>query len=123
MKILKELSIILGILFFSHIIIEVTRFPIPAPVLGMIVLLFALLTGLIKLGSIEKVSGFLLDNLTLLFIPGGVGLLTSIGLIKGQLLRGLAVVIITMAIGMGVTGITVQLLRKAKKEGVEKCNT
>ena len=115
MRILKELSILLGILFFSHVITEVTALPIPVPVLGMIFLLFALITGLIKIKSIEKLSRFLLDNLSLLFIPGGVSLLTSMDLIKGQLIRGIAVAIITMAIGMGAAGITVQLLRNAKK--------
>ena len=119
MKILKELAIIVGILFIAHITQYITKIPIPATVLGMIILLICLLTGIVKLGQIESVSQFFLDHLTFLFIPGGVGLIASLDLIKEQWLPILAVIILTTALVMAATGLTVQLLKGRRKEGIK----
>ena len=115
MKILKELAIIMGILFVSHVIKEISNIPIPATVLGMIIMLLLLLSGIVKAKNIEKTANFLLDNLTFLFIPGGVGLITSFGLIKGQVIKILLVVVAATAIGIATTGLTIKLLIKYKK--------
>ncbi|CAK7027983.1 CidA/LrgA family protein [Tissierella carlieri] len=119
MKILKELGIILGILFIAHIIQQIAKIPIPATVLGMIILLICLLTGILKLEKIETVSEFFLDHLTFLFIPGGVGLIASLELIKEQWLPILVVIILTTALTIVVTGLTVQLLTGRGKEEIK----
>lgn len=119
MKILKEFTIIVGILFLSHIIHKVTNMPIPATVLGMILLLIFLLTGLVKLEQIETVSDFFLDNLTFLFVPGGVGLILSLDLLKDQWLPTLFILLFTTGLVMVVTGLTVQLIKGRKKEEVK----
>ncbi|MDR7857451.1 CidA/LrgA family protein [Tissierella sp.] len=119
MKIIKELAIIVGILFVAHVTQMITKIPIPATVLGMILLLICLLTGMLKLESIENVSKFFLDHLTFLFIPGGVGLIASLGLIKEQWLPILIVIVLTTALVIAATGSTVQLL-KGKRKGVVK---
>lgn len=116
MKILKELAIITGILFISHILQKLTGIPIPASVLGMMIMLICLVTGVLKIDSIETVTRFLLDNLTILFIPGGVSLITSYVLIKGQVIKILIIAILTGAIGIAVAGLTVKLLNKGEKE-------
>ncbi|MDU5082445.1 CidA/LrgA family protein [Tissierella sp. P1] len=116
MKILKELAIIVGILFIAHITQQITKIPIPATVLGMIILLICLLTGIVKLEKIETVSKFFLDHLTFLFIPGGVGLIASLDLIKEQWIPILAVIILTTALVIAVTGLTVQSLKGRRKE-------
>lgn len=115
MKIIKELSIIMGVLYLSNVIKEVSNMPIPATVLGMVIMLILLLCNIVKPENIETVANFLLDNLTFLFVPGGVGLITSFGLIKGQVTKILIVAIITTAITVAVTGFTVNLLNKQKK--------
>lgn len=119
MKIIKEFSIIVGILFIAHIIQTITNIPIPAPVLGMIILLICLITGILKLEKIETVSQFFLDNLTFLFIPGGVGLILSLELIKDQWLPILLIMILTTALAIAITGLTVQLIKGITKEGIE----
>lgn len=118
MKILRELAIIMGILFMAHIIQQITNLPIPATVLGMVILLICLLTGIVKLEGIETVSQFFLDHLTFLFLPGGVGLIGSLGIIKDQWIPILIVIIISTALVIAATGLTVQLL-KGKQRGVK----
>lgn len=114
MKILKELAIIVGILFIAHVTQSITRLPIPATVLGMIILLVCLLTGILKLEKIENVAQFFLDHLTFLFIPGGVGLIASLGLIREQWLPILIVIVLTTAIVIAATGFTVQILKNKR---------
>lgn len=116
MKVFKELAIIVGILFVANTIQAVTNLPIPGTILGMIILLVALLSGVLKLEQIENVSQFFLDHLTFLFIPGGVGLIASLGLIKDQWLPILIVIILTTALVIAGTGFTVQLLKGRGKE-------
>lgn len=117
MKLLKQLAIICGIFYAGHIFQTATKFPIPSTVLGMIFLLILLLTGIIKLEQIDSVGQFLLDHLTFLFIPGGVGLIASLDLIKDQWLQILILIILSTSIVITVTGLTVQALKGNKKEG------
>ena len=86
----------------------------------MILLLSCLLTGIIKLESIEAVCQFFLNNITLLFVPGGVGLMASFGLIKDQWMQILAVLIIVTLFGIAITGLTVQLIQRIVGKRVVK---
>ncbi|NLN49004.1 MAG: CidA/LrgA family protein [Clostridiales bacterium] len=115
MKILKELTVIIAILFMANAVKEAAKLPIPSAVLGMLFLLLCLLFGIVKLKAIEKISGFLLNNITILFVPGGVGLITSIGLVKDQWFQMLLVAILATIIGISVTGLTVQFMQRVKK--------
>ena len=115
MKILKELTVIIAILFMANAVKEAAKLPIPSAVLGMLFLLLCLLFGIVKLKAIEKISGFLLNNITILFVPGGVGLITSIGLVKDQWFQMLLVAILATIIGISVTGLTIQFMQRVKK--------
>ena len=116
MKVLKQLGILVGILFISHIIRYLTNIPIPVPVLGMIVLFFCLSTGILKIESIDTITQYFLDNLVIFFIPGGVGLITSLNLIKDQWMSIIAVLLLATLFTIITTGLTVQLLRRKGKE-------
>jgi holin-like protein len=66
---LFQLSIIIGFLLLGYCFVNLFSLPVPASVVGMILLFLFLLTGVIKLEWIEKVSSFQLKHLPLLFIP------------------------------------------------------
>jgi len=114
MRVFKELAIIVGILLFSYVIQQLTKMPVPAPVLGMIILLLSLLLGVVKLEDIELVSRFFLDHLTFLFVPSGVGLMVVWGIIKDQWIIIFLISLLTTILAMGITGITVQLIKGNK---------
>lgn len=61
----------------------------------MILLFFLLQFKLIKLHQIEEVSNFLLDNIAFFFIPSGVSLINSLGIIKDNILLFIVVIPIT----------------------------
>ena len=104
MKILRQMGIIFGILFGSHILQKSLGLPIPSTVIGMIILLICLLSGVIKLEMIEEVSKFLLDHLIFFFIPAGVGIMTSVDMIGDKWLSILIVIVLSTIITMVVTG-------------------
>ena len=112
MKILRQVALLLLIVFIGDILNKVFRIPIPGNILGMILLLLALLTGIIKLHQIEEISKFLLDHLSFLFIPAGVGLLAVTGVLKDSWYILLLIAIITTILVMAVTALVVQFLRR-----------
>ena len=116
MKVIKELAIIMSILVLAHIVKVITHIPVPVAILGMIILLVSFIIGLLKVENVEVVSQLLLKNLTLLLIPGGVGLINSYWLVKGKLLEITIVVTLTTIIGLVTTGALIQLLKSLKKK-------
>lgn len=58
--------------------------PIPGPVAGMVLLFFALLISPRLLAGIEHTGTELLRNLSLLFVPAGVGIVVAASSIQGH---------------------------------------
>lgn len=117
MKLFREALIIFGIYLLGELLSSVLHLPIPGNILGMLILFILLCTKTVKVDNISNVTSFLLDHLAFFFIPAGVGLMTSIGIIKSTWWQILIVCIVTTIIVMGVTGIIVQtILRKAKEK-------
>lgn len=119
MKLFRESIIILGIYLISEFISRFFTLPIPGNILGMLVLLALLITKIIKVEQIETLSNFFLDHLAFFFIPAGVGLMSSAGIIKDSWLRIILVCVITTIIAIAATGITVQFISRkiSKRKG------
>ncbi|MCT8975557.1 CidA/LrgA family protein [Clostridium sp. CX1] len=112
MKIIRQLAIILIICFLGELLRRVLNLTVPGNVMGMIILLMLLCTGIIKVEMIEDISKFLLDHLAFFFLPAGVGLIASIALIKDYWYYVLIIAFISTVVVMVVTGITVQLFKR-----------
>lgn len=120
MKLFREAIIIIGIYLISEFISESLSLPIPGNILGMLLLLVLLLTKVIKLEQIETIANFFLDHLAFFFIPAGVGLMNSAGIIADSWFRLIIVCVITTIIIIAMTGITVQFIsRRLSKEEEE----
>ena len=61
---------------------------------------------------IDRISDFLLENLSFFFLPAAVSLITSFGLLEGKWSEILTVSIISTVIILGVTGLTVEFAKK-----------
>jgi holin-like protein len=109
---LKQFSIILSIYFLGELIQKISGLPIPGNVIGMLILFFGLYTGIIKLETIGKISDFLLENLAFFFLPAGVSLMTSFGLLEGKWTSILEISLISTLIVLVVTGLTVEFVQR-----------
>lgn len=112
MKALKQFIIILGISFLGYLISGILPIPIPGNVIGMVILTIGLSTGLVKLKHVEDIANFLLDHLALFFIPPAVGIMVYLSLIKEQLLTILLPTVLSIIIGLLITGKTVEFIMK-----------
>lgn len=55
---------------------------IPGSVIGMVLLFLALAFRLVKPAKVKKLSTLLTENMGLFFLPAGVGLMNSLGIIS-----------------------------------------
>jgi holin-like protein len=120
MKLLRELLIILVIYFAGMILAELTNLPVPGNIIGMILLLILLYTKVVKLEMVDTVAKFFMEHLAFFFIPAGVGLLTSLNIIKDSWVRLVIVCILTTIITIGVTALVVEFMTKEKSKGTKK---
>ena len=75
MDFLNGITILLLYEFIGEVSVFLLRIPVPGPVLGMVMLFITLLVrGRSKL-SLDVASKALLNHLSLLFVPAGVGMM------------------------------------------------
>ncbi|CUP91367.1 murein hydrolase transporter LrgA [Clostridium baratii] len=119
MKLFREALIIFGIYLVGELIVSLTHIPIPGNIIGLLLLLLGLCTKVIKVSQVETVANFFLDHLAFFFLPAGVSLMNSFGIIKASIIQIIIVCIITTAVIIASTGLIVQfivnLLNKDKK--------
>ena len=105
---IASLSLILLCQLIGEVIVRGLGLPMPGPVIGLLFLLILLLardrfgllaTGPLSGGGVESASRALLANLSLLFIPAGVGVVQKLDLLAEH---GIAVIVI-LAISVVVT--------------------
>ena len=118
MKFLKQFSIILFISFLGEILHMLIPLPVPASVYGLVLMLAALITGVLKLGQVRETATFLIEIMPVMFIPAGVGLMESWSALQPVWLPVILITIVTTILVMAVTGrVTQGMIGKEKKNG------
>lgn len=116
MKYLKQFLIILLISALGEGLYALLPLPIPASVYGLVLMLAALTTGILKVEQVKETAEFLIEIMPVMFIPAGVGLLTAWGDLKPIWLPIFIITVITTVFVMVVTGwVTQAVIRKDKK--------
>lgn len=120
MKYVRQFCIILLVSFLGEILHSLFPFPIPASVYGLILMLVALKTGIIKVGQVKKAAEFLIEAMPVMFIPAGVGLMTSWETLKPVCFPIIVITIVTTVFVMVVTGRVTQFVIKREQRRFEK---
>lgn len=115
MKYIRQFLIILLFCFLGEFLKYLIPLPIPTSIYGLILMLTALLTGILKVDQVDETAVFLIDIMPVMFIPAGVGLLTSIEALRPNLAAIIVITVLTTVFVMGITGITAQFVMKRKK--------
>ena len=121
MKYIYQLIIILLVTFVGELMHYFIPAPIPASIYGLILMLILLCTRVIKLEQIEKTSDFLLEIMPLMFIPGGVGLVTAWADLRPILIPVTVITLVSTVVVMAATGKATELVmwidkrRRARK--------
>ncbi len=121
MKLLYQFGVILTITFLGEIMHVILPFPIPASIYGLLLMLVALATKVVKLSQVKVAGDFLLDIMPPMFIPAGVGLLTAWSDLRDVLVPVVVITFVTTVLVMVVTGRVAQyvIVRNAKRAGLE----
>jgi holin-like protein len=122
---MKHVLMFFAQLFFLYAIYQVSNYivsfldiPLPASVLGMILLYTLLRNGIVQLQYIEVAASFLLKHLSLFFIPIAIGLMDYGGLIQTSGIQLVVMIAASSFIGLFVTAGLTQFLstKKVQKE-------
>ena len=117
MKLFYEFGIILFVTFLGEALHAVLPLPIPASIYGLLLMLLALCTRLVKLERVKRASDFLISIMPPMFIPAAVGLVAVWGELSRVLVPVSVITVLTTVLVMAVTGRTAQAVIRRKKRG------
>ena len=98
-------------------IVRSCHWPIPGNVLGMALLLVGLIFGAVRIEWVLEAAELLLDNMALLFVPVGVGVMLYFQLIAREWLPILTAMVLSTFVVMAVTGLITQRLMRNAPDG------
>lgn len=123
MKYIRQFGIILTISFIGEVCNHLLPLPVPASIYGLVILFGGLFFGWIKLEDVKETGKFLIEIMPLMFIPAGVGLLESWGVLKPICIPVIGITLVTTIIVMAVTGRTTQfIIRRGNKKPEAEVN-
>lgn len=114
------LAMVLLCQLIGEIFAYVTHLPVPAPVVGL-VLLFGFflvrdrwewLPFSLRSEEIDKTCETLVQQMALLFVPAGVGIVQRLGILQANVLGVLAIIVVTTAISITVTAFTFRFVSR-----------
>ena len=114
MKYVRQFWIILLISAMGEALHVLIPLPVPASVYGLVIMLIALGTHIIRLEQVKEI-------MPVMFIPAGVGLLTAWGILKPVCVPIILITVITTVVVMIVTGrVTQAVIRMDRKKGQKR---
>lgn len=120
LKILNQYLIIMVCLIAGECISEllhILHIPIPGNVIGMVILLAALLSGIVKLEHVEKAANTLIKNLSLFFVPAGAGIMMYFNIISKFAAAIIIATFLSTFLVLLITGHVTQGLMAVKRKG------
>ena len=107
-----QVIVIALVLFVSKIIESFMPIPMPASVIGLVLLFVLLCTVAVKLGEVEKVGTTLTNNIGLLFVPAGISVVNSLGVIRQAPFLIIGLIIVSTILLLICTGYVTQIIMK-----------
>jgi holin-like protein len=116
MRIFKQLAIILAINFAGELLSEGLSLPLPGSIVGMLILLILLLTGVVEEAHIVETANFFLEKMPFFFIPAGVSVMVAYKFIDGHVGAVIGTIVISTMLVMVVSSLVTQLIIKKKND-------
>lgn len=117
MKFLRQFMIILLLSFLGEVLKMFIPLPIPASVYGLVLMLLCLVTGILKTSQVKEAAFFLIEIMSVMFIPAAAGLIDSWKVLQPLLLPILVITVVITIFVMVVTGKIAQMI--AQKRGIK----
>ena len=114
MKYLKQVLIILAFTAMGEVLSRVIPFPIPAAIYGIVLMLIALGTGLLKTGHVKESADFLISIMPVLYVPICVRILEYWGILSQNVAAILTITVVSTLLVFAVSGLVTQVLVRRK---------
>lgn len=115
MRYLYQFARIMAFCFLGEILHEVLPLPIPASIYGLILLLAALKTGIVRLEQVKEVGNFLTGIFPLLFVPAAVGVMELWGELGEMMIPILLAIVPVTILVLASAGRTTQSFSRKKQ--------
>ena len=115
-RLLAQTALLAIIYAGAKFLVDLSGLPIPANVLGIVILFILLASGVIKERHVSEAAGFLLKHLVFFFIPIAVGLMTWGEVFYDYGLVLLAAIVISSLLPLLLVGYLAQFLQKDGKQ-------
>lgn len=111
---IKQVLIILGFTLLGEVLAYVIPFPIPAAIYGLVLMLIALYSGLLKPEKVKAVSSFLIGIMPILFVAPSVRILEYWGIIRPNIAAIAIISVSTTFLVFAVSGLVTQWIIRRK---------
>lgn len=123
MRYLKQFLIILLVSFLGEILRYLIPLQVPASIYGLVLMLLALVTGVLKLDQVKETADFLIEIMPVMFIPAAVGIIDAWVDLRAIVVPVTVITVLTTFIVMIVAGRVTQFVIRGKKNvEEEQCN-
>lgn len=112
MKYITQFFIILVFSLVGELLQAWIPLPIPAAIYGLVLLLIALCSGLLKPTHIAQTAQFLIHIMPVLFVAPAANLLANWGLIAPQLVPICVITLVSTLLVFAVAGLVTKWLRR-----------
>ena len=98
------------IMLLSNVIVKVLPVPMPASVIGMVILFLLLCTKVVKLEMVEGLGGSLTSKIEFFFVPSGISVINSLPVMEKYGIQICLTIFIATVILLGITGLFSDLI-------------
>lgn len=123
MKYMRQFGVILAVTCAGELIKYLLPLPVPGSIYGLLLMLLLLMTGAVKTEHVKETGEFLIEIMPLMFIPAGVGLVTSWEQLQPILLPVCVITVISTFVVMVAAGKTTDFLMRRRKGAGEDEST
>ena len=118
MKYFKQFGWIMIVTCIGEIMKYYIPLPIPASIYGLVLMMALLMTGVVKIEKVYQAGTFLIEIMSLMFIPAAVGIIESWDQLHRIIVPVSIITIITTFVVMIVSGkVTQNVLEKGAQDG------
>ena len=114
MKYIPQFLYILSFSFMGEVLQKAIPLPIPAAIYGLVLLLIALSTGLLKVKQVEDAANWLISIMPILYVPICVKILEYWGVISQNAAAIITITVVSTFLVFAVSGLVTQWLMKRR---------
>lgn len=114
MKYIPQFLYILSFSFIGEVLQAVVPLPIPAAIYGLVLLLIALATGLLKTEQVQDAANWMISIMPILYVPICVKILEYWGIISQNAVAIITITVVSTFLVFAVSGLVTQWLMKRR---------